>query len=207
MDGFSAPVSTNDKLIRSALRESLESRYKDDSKTKIIEELGLTHGMVRVDLVLVNGVIHGYELKSDLDTLHRLPEQMKVYNEVLDRMTLVVGKSHLHEAIRLIPDWWGVIMAKISENDEVVSLFTIREAEDNHGKSSLAIARLLWKNEALEILDGLERAGGVKSKPREAIYQRLAEVLDQESLCEKVRDRLLNRIGWRFEKLHMLNDD
>ena len=32
---------------------------------------------------------------------------MREYNAVFDKMTLVVGKHHLHNALDTIPDWWG----------------------------------------------------------------------------------------------------
>lgn len=190
-------LHTNDRIIRTALRKNLESLHEHDAHSKIFEEFGLTHGLVRADMVVVNGCIHGYELKSDLDTLQRLPEQMRVYNTVFDRMTLVVGKHHINEAIRLIPEWWGVTLAKISESNGAISLFELRESDVNPKKDSLAIARLLWRGEALNILEELGSAEGVRSKPREFVYKRLVEILQQEDLCDRVRNRLFERTGWR----------
>lgn len=193
------PVSlqTNDRIIRTALRRNLEKIHQNDVDSKIFEEFGLTHGVVRADMVVVNGCIHGYELKSDLDTLYRLPDQMQMYNSVFDKMTLVVGKSHLNEAIRLIPEWWGITLAKVSESNGVISLFDLRESDVNPQKDSLAIARLLWRNEALEILEELGRAEGVRSKPREILYKKLVEILTQQDLSDRVRNRLSTRTGWR----------
>lgn len=189
---------TSDKLIRPVLIEKLHSEHVGQHYS-IIEELGLTHGNVRVDMVVVNGITHGYELKSDLDTLQRLPEQMREYNSVFDKVTLVVGKKHLHEAIQIIPDWWGVMIAKISECDGALTLLTIRDADENRNKDSLAIARLLWRNEALSILEELESADGVRSKSRDVIYKKLIGVLNQEDLAKRVRERLFNRTNWRAE--------
>src|SRR3990167_10801492 len=112
-------VATNDASIRVVLRENLKDNYQNDPETAIFEELGVAHGAARVDIAVVNGIMHGYEVKSDLDTLRRLPEQIEVYNSVFDKMTLVVGKSHLYEAIKIIPDWWGVVVAKVDENGVV----------------------------------------------------------------------------------------
>jgi hypothetical protein len=55
---------------------------------------GLDHGQVFVDVAVINGEIHGYELKSERDTLERLPRQVEVYSAVLGRATLVVGASY-----------------------------------------------------------------------------------------------------------------
>jgi hypothetical protein len=187
---------TSDKLIRSALKKQLEKEYREDPNAKIIEELGISHGAARVDIAVVNGILHGYELKSDLDTLYRLPEQMRIYNSVFDQVTLVVGKSHLHEAVKLIPEWWGVVIAKKDTGNKVI-FQTIREADENHSKDSVSIARLLWRSEALFILEEVGQAKGLRAKPRKDIYERLATVVDQNFLSNKVRERLFLRTNWR----------
>ncbi len=194
---------TNDKLIRTALRNNLETLYHKDLHAKIIDELGIKHGAARVDIAVVNGILHGYELKSDLDTLNRLPEQIRIYNSVLDQITLVVGKNHLHEAIKIIPEWWGLVIAKIVDPEGGVSFCNIRKADDNPIKDSVSIARLLWREEALNILDELGEARGVRTKTRLEIYERLAMVLDQKTLCKKVREHLFSRINWRSDPKQM----
>ena len=153
----SATTSTYDRVIRIALKQKLTTelasyRLKSKCPADIIEELGVKNGAVRIDMAVVNGIMHGYEIKSDRDTLHRLPNQMNEYNKVFDKITLVVGISHLHEAINLIPDWWGLKLAKINPNNEVI-FYNIREAENNRIQNVISVARLLWREEALQILD------------------------------------------------------
>jgi hypothetical protein len=202
--------STNDKTIRAVLRNVLdkdleEYRAESGQPAEILEELGVRHGTARIDIAVINGVMHGYEIKSDRDTLKRLPEQMAEFNAVFDKLTLVVGKRHLYDAVNIIPDWWGIIIAKIDANCKVF-FQTIREAEDNQDQVGVSIARLLWKEEALQILEEQNKAKGVRSKPREFIYQRLANVLDAETLKEKVRDALLvSREDWRSDAPLILN--
>ncbi len=199
----SATTSTYDRVIRIALKQKLTTelasyRLKSKCPADIIEELGVKNGAVRIDMAVVNGIMHGYEIKSDRDTLHRLPNQMNEYNKVFDKITLVVGISHLHEAINLIPDWWGLKLAKINPNNEVI-FYNIREAENNRIQNVISVARLLWREEALQILEEKNMARGVRSKSREEIYKRLAEVVEIEFLKEKVRQTLLTaREDWRF---------
>jgi len=188
--------ATNDVIIRSALKKKLANHHVD-RKERIIEELGIRHGTARIDIAVVNGTMHGYEIKSDQDTLQRLPEQMDEFNTVFDKLTLVVGKRHLYNAINIIPDWWGIMVARIDANNEVV-FYTIREAEDNKEQIGISIARLLWREEALQILEEQNKATGFRSKPRDLIYERLASVLDTETLKERVRYTLLvSREDWR----------
>lgn len=197
---FNKRVSTNDSNIRAALKEYLEVIHSQDKALRIIEELGVRHGSARIDVAVVNGIMHGYEIKSDCDTLERLPEQMTEFNSVFDRVTLVVGKKHLYQAIHIIPDWWGIIIAKLDANDEIV-LQTIREPDENKEQDGVSIARLLWKYEALQILEDYDQATGVRSKPRELIYQKVASVLDTNIIKNVVRDILLySRKDWRADQ-------
>ena len=191
-------VSTNDKIIRTALRVYLKKLHENDNKLRIVEEFGVEHGAARVDFAVVNGVLHGYEIKSDRDTLSRLPEQMDSYNAVFDQVTLIVGKQHVYEALNLVPDWWGIFIAKIGANSSVM-FNRIREAKDNLSQCNLSIARLLWRGEALRILEEAGEADGVRSKPREYIYERLSTVFDQATLENKVRDVLFIRADWRSD--------
>lgn len=189
---------TNDSMIRVILREKLEKKHSKDKHVRIIDELGLHHGDARVDIAVVNGVMHGYEIKSDQDTLLRLPEQIQVYNSVFDKMTLVVGKSHLYEAIKIIPDWWGIIVAKADANGNVF-FNTIRKEENNKKQNQLSVAKLLWREEALRILEDIDEAKGLRSKPRDLIYTKLSTVLDQKTLNKKVRETIFFRADWRSE--------
>jgi len=199
--------STNDSIIREALKAELLNKHAGDHELKIIEELGISHGAVRIDLVVVNGVLHGYEIKSDLDTLKRLPEQMQEYNSVFDQITLVVGKSHLYDAINLVPDWWGITIAKTGMDNSIV-FCCIREPQNNNHQESISIARLLWREEALRILEEKNKAVGYRYKPREFIYARVASILDKNALRERVRRTLLSsREGWRSDSPLVLSGD
>lgn len=189
---------TNDSMIRVVLRKKLEKKHAKDKHVRIIDELGLHHGDARVDIAVVNGVMHGYEIKSDQDTLFRLPEQIQVYNSVFDKMTLVVGKSHLYEAIKIVPDWWGVVVAKTDTNGNVI-FNTIRKEETNKAQNQLSVAKLLWREEALRILEDIDEAKGLRSKPRDLIYTKLSTVLDQKTLNKKVRETIFFRTDWRSE--------
>lgn len=99
----------NDPEVRHALKRTVLSRYVRDPQSLVLDELGLRHGAARVDLAVVNGMIHGFEIKADRDTLYRLPSQASIYSSVLDRVTLVASSRHMKPALGLVPDWWGVI--------------------------------------------------------------------------------------------------
>ena len=201
---------TNDKTIRRALLRILDKellRYRKQGRdVQIFEELGVQHGTARIDIAIVNGIMHGYEIKSDCDTLHRLPEQVEEFNSIFDKISLVVGKRHLYQAMHIIPDWWGITMAKV-DVDKGVFFQTIREAETNQNQKGISIARLLWRSEALSILEGQNEAVGVRGKPREFVYERLAGVLDTDTLKKQVSSLLISREGWRSDALLLSGGD
>jgi hypothetical protein len=200
----SSSMTTNDRIIRAALKVELEKLHAGDDKLRIVEEFGIEHGAIRIDIAVVNGLLHGYEIKSDRDTLLRLPEQMDAYNSVFDQVTLVVGKQHLYDAINLVPDWWGITIAKFGSDGSVV-LNRIREAGNNAEQRSISIARLLWRSEALQILEDVGKADGLRSKPRELIYDRLCALFDLARLEDRVREVLFFREDWRSDAPLVLN--
>ena len=195
----------SDVEIRAAFMSSLLPSYLHDQRALVVEELGLRHGRARIDLAIVNGELLGFELKSDLDSLQRLPEQAMVYNSVLDKITLIVTERHLNAAIQQLPDWWGVLLAQLN-SDGAVLFSEVRSSRTNPLVEKVAVARLLWRAEALGILEELGAAERFRSKPRVEIYSRLADLLDAETLRLKVRQKLFLRSDWRPDALRVSND-
>ena len=196
----------NDYHIRTSLKRELLARYLNDPDTLIIDELGLMHGAARIDLAVVNGLLHGYELKSDRDTLERLPDQARIYNSVFDRITLVVGYRHAYEAIKMLPDWWGIKIAEMGLRGGI-HFISVRRALNNPSLDVLSVAKLLWRDEAISFLDEVASADGVRSKPREVIYKKLIKVVDSDLIRSRVRKQLRCRINRRFAVRQTLNDD
>jgi hypothetical protein len=185
----------NDRELRGAVKRRLRSRYADKPDILVFEELGLRHGSGRIDLVVVNGTIHGFELKSDADSLVRLPRQIKIYNSVLDKVTLIVGRRHVDEACKLIPACWGVTVATVGERGGI-SFSELRQARMNPLVESLAVAKLLWRDEALSLLVELGKEAGVRSKPRAFVYERLTQVLELEEIRKRICRQMKSRQKW-----------
>jgi hypothetical protein len=197
MHSLKKTAQTNDTIIREALVKQLENEYASNPEYRVIPELGLWHGASRVDVAVVNGILHGFEIKSDRDTLNRLPSQREAYNSVFDKVTLVVGAKHFVDAFKIVPNWWGIETAHLDENG-FVFFNTIREPGENPKQDEISIARLLWKNEALDLLESEGKAEGVRSKPRELVYTRVAETIEIEVLKKYVRNVLQSpRQDWR----------
>lgn len=184
-----------DSDVREALHMYLDNEHSQRAAdTLLVDELGLC-GQVRVDVAVVNGALTGYELKSAQDTLRRLPVQAAVYSKVLDYAHLVVAQNHVRDARSMVPGWWGLIEA--SWTGTSVALTPVLEGKPNPGVDPYSLAQLLWRDEALRELELREIDKGVRTKPRNVLWQRLANEVPVEELRSVVRNRLKSRTGWR----------
>lgn len=183
------PLSDTD--IRPPLKIRLMSSHRNEPDTVILDELGLRRGEARVDVAIVNGSVHGYEIKSDRDSLQRLTGQIELYGKVLDHATLVVGGRHLDKAVKILPEWWGVIHVEAARCGPRFKI--IRRAKKNPGRDARVLAELLWLDDAISLLaqHGLDR--GVRGKPRRIIWDRICEHLDIEVIASAVRVNLKAR--------------
>lgn len=176
--------------IRPVLRRSLFASTAGEDSV-VVEELGLCRGRVRVDLAVVNGSLHGYEIKSDRDSLDRLARQTDVYSKVLDQVTLVVGERHMAHAMDRVPAWWGV--TRVDDTAGGPELHLVRAEGENPALDPRALVELLWLPEALAILEARGQARGLKSKPRRLVWDRLCERLATEEIASAVRVHLKAR--------------
>lgn len=183
--------SIADPDIRAVLKTRLQTKHALEPDTVVVEELGLCQGQVRVDMAVVNGVLHGYEIKSDCDTLRRLPNQVVAYGKVLDRATLVVGARHLDEALGQVPTWWGVMKAEATAKG--LRLKEVRPGRKNPSRDPRMLAELLWRDEALALLEERGAVRGLMTKPRQLAWDRVAEVYDVNEIGDAVRARLKAR--------------
>lgn len=183
-----------DSDVRKAVLERLVSEHASDDSL-IVQEMGVWSGSVRIDVAVINGELTGYELKSERDTLARLPLQADIYSRVFDRLTLVVAERHEKKAAALIPPWWGVTIASTHASNVLLSV--ARTPHRNPSQDAYLIAQLLWKEEALAILGTFDLAKGWRAKRIRIIHERLAAELPLVRLTYEVRQKLKSRTyGW-----------
>jgi hypothetical protein len=184
-------ATLRDADIRPALRSNLLDKHADQLDTAIFEELGICRGRVRVDVAVVNGTFHGYEIKSDRDSLRRLDVQADVYGKVLDRATLVVGERHLSDALDLLPAWWGVLLIHPAASGP--RFRTVRRGRKNPRKDPRSLVELLWLEDALALLETRNIARGVRGKPRWFVWDRICEHFGVDEIAAAVRAQLKAR--------------
>lgn len=186
----------NDSQIRSALHGQVLQPYHDDPSCLVVDELGLSNGAVRVDVAVINGLLHGYEIKSPNDTLRRLSNQADMYSTVMDKMTLVVSENHYSKAASTIPKWWGILVCA-AVSDGRIEFYEDRYSAPNRGINPEAVARLLWRSEVEAILNDVGFDAKILRQPRSVLYKELVQCCTFTTLRETVSQTLRARKDWR----------
>jgi hypothetical protein len=186
----------NDAEIRQNFHRKILRRQHIRNDTLVIDELGLNHGRCRADIAVVNGHLVGYEIKSNSDSLRRLREQVKAYSAIFDRAFIVVGDRHIDKIQNSIPEWWGVIISSRGPKGAINFNMT-RRSQMNRSIDPVSVARLLWRNEAIEILHQKKLTPRMLRQPRAVLYKYLAELLNICELRKDIRKYLQKRRNWR----------
>jgi hypothetical protein len=174
-----------DADVRRAVKAWLVTEHGHERDARLVEEMGVWSGSVRIDVALVNGSLSGYELKSDSDTLERLPRQLAIYSRVFDYLYLIVGKKHIEKAQKILPNWWGIKIAV--QGDSGVRLLPHQEPSLNPSPDPYLIAELLSKDEAIGVLQKFKLDKGWRSKKIRLVHERLASELELRHLKDEVR--------------------
>lgn len=197
-----------DPDIRKVLYNSFLStkEFNKDLETLIIDEFDVCRGVSRVDIAVINDKLHGYEIKSEQDTLERLPMQIESYNKVFDKMTVVVSEKHLKKVNELVPEWWGIYCIISKANNKLV-LKKVRKSKVNKNVQLLEVVQLLWKDELIDILNNCGIKKGIKSKTRFALSELVIKNLPKKEIKKIVKLKLRIRTTWRAVELQQICDD
>ena len=190
----------NDTEIRHNFHRKKLRRQHTRKDTLVIDELGLNHGKCRADIAVINGHLIGYEIKSNNDSLRRLEGQIESYNSVFDKVSIVVGDRYINSIQSHIPKCWGVIVS-VRGSKGAVNFETIRKAQKNKSIEPISIAKLLWRNEAIEILQKKKLPPKILRQPRSVLYEYIANTLSLCQLRQAVRDYFKKRKNWRCPEL------
>ncbi len=181
--------------IRVVLSKFLHDKFVlHDPTCILLDEFGLCQGAARIDMAVINGQIHGFEIKSEQDTLYRLEQQLEVYSKTLDRLTLVTNKKHLAELRNVLPSWCGIMVVDAAGN-----IHEKRTAKKNRNIDPDSLVQLLWRDEAIDILRQLGQHKRL-SQPNRVLWERIASSITIEDLNARVRETLKTRgarVAWR----------
>jgi hypothetical protein len=182
------PTVLTEAVVRESLRQEVLATVP--RRAEAVYEFWVPRSNERADVVIIGTAMLGYEIKTDRDTLRRLPRQVEAYSRLFDRCTVILADRHLEAALAIVPEWWGV--ATILADRVPLSFRVVRSASPNRGVDPETLVRLLWRDEARSVLSAL----GADLDPRAsraAMWQLLLNLLDLDGLREAVRKALLER--------------
>lgn len=187
-------MNAND--IRAAFRSGPLRRYERCPDTLVIDELGLDCGLGRIDLAVIGGSIRGYEIKSGLDSLARLPAQLATYRQAVQQLTFVTVPGHLPRVGAGVPGWCGLVQARRGPRGGV-RFAPIRRARANPDLVPARLALLLWRRELAELLENRGFQPKELRRPRRELAGLLAAEFALPELTAAIRACMLRRTAWR----------
>jgi hypothetical protein len=187
--GGRTSVGMCDREIRFELDAWLANEFAYDTTTVICHELVIPRPSARIDVAVVNGLLAGYEIKSDLDTLLRLPRQVLSFSLVFERATLVTTATHAVKARALIPSWWGILVF-----DQTKGFLRIKRGRLNRGINGECAMHLLTRSELIEIAK--KHSCPVKRDMRKAVLAKIvSETVKMPLVMHSVRETLKSRLN------------
>lgn len=184
--------------VRRAMTQAI-SRRMGQRPHVLVPEVDVRWSIpTRMDALLVADRICGFEIKSDADSLSRLPRQIEAYGMVVERATLVVGDRLRAAATDLIPSWWSIWSAHW--RGDTVAIRQIRGGGLNPGISPLAVTSFLSRDDLVAALR--ERGYTRLSVPSvDELRLTFAAEFGAKAGLRYARTAMLSRQDWRDRSL------
>lgn len=121
-----------------------------------VSELFIDAFARRADLVMANGKLSAFEIKSDRDTLDRLDGQLETYMRLFEQVTVVCAERHQAGVEERVPDGVGVWVLAVDGRISVLrKAKTYTQASHHSWLSFLPVDEL----RSLLAVHGLQRSG------------------------------------------------
>lgn len=176
--------------------------YKNKLFNTIIHKYGLEDSVIldefnigrsKADMILLNGEVKIFEIKTELDDLSRLRKQIKDYQKFADKVSVVTHKKFVDAILNQWDD--STIGVLVLQNDGKIEV--VRSAIKDHTHFEFeTIFKLLRKSEYLDIV--FEVTGTIPSEPNTRIFRACYDLLSkldlgsfQKLVCQKLKQRKL----------------
>ena len=187
---------STDAEIRAALHRKALRAFHRCNDTLVIDELGLAHAKARIDVAVINGSMYGFEIKSAADTLTRLPQQLDLYEQCLEKLTIVCAEKHIPGVRDLAPRWCGITKVTKGPRGGIVFI-TVRKPKRNPNIQPYRLAHLLWRSEAVAILTQANASPKMLRAPRKTLYKSLAAKFSVAEITAFIKESMASRQDWR----------
>lgn len=183
----------NDPKIRSEFKRQYLQHVKPPCF--IADEVGLMGATSIADLVVITPTaLEGFEIKSGSDTLVRLPNQINIYSQIFDFVSIVTEPKYLAQIETMVPSFWGIIV--VEEHTDSVGFHSHRNPTLNDCIKPRKIAELLWKDEVRSILEK-RNIRGISRLNRAKLWDILSVSITRAELKEEVYKTLSSRTLWK----------
>jgi hypothetical protein len=191
----------NEGQIKTAVIDRLfASGALDDAV--LINEMVIANWSRRVDLAVANGHLNAFEIKSDLDTLRRLPGQLSAYLDRFDKVTIVTTQRFARIVSDMVED--RVEIWEASEIPGGVALKVFQRGRSVDVTSRNVLCGFLHKPEIATHLVA-QKISANSEMPRETLIK-LAESTSVRSLRKFVLSSLKSRYKHTFEHFRDARD-
>jgi len=171
--------------LKAAIIDRLFDRAHIDDDAVLISEMTVANWSRRADVVLANGSLWAFEVKSELDSLSRLPGQLDTFTANFEKVCVVCAPRFETGARALLPEGVGLWVA-----DEDGSL---RErVRPRYTRLTKTAAVGLMKANELRALLSCNGFTGVADLPRSGLVE-LAMQLPASDLASAARDAVKRR--------------
>lgn len=159
-----------------------------DGGSTIFEEFTCESG--RVDVLTTSQMLHGFEIKSDYDSLARVGFQIASYSRYCDALTFVAGPRLALKLLASVPVWCGVILAH--RGGLGISLVVLRTPKNNPRVDAQTSLSILGTAELRAIA---RRESQARPKTKQDAVRLLASIVPFARIREQLSESLRRRAG------------
>ncbi len=133
--------SLREPEIKAALIDRLFSEGLIADDAVVVSEMPVAGQSRRADLVLANGRLIGFEIKSDGDKTDRLQGQIDAYRKAFESIVVVTGPRHLDEVVATTPDCVGIFVL-VEDGSDALGARLVRWPQLNRMGTERAIRQM-----------------------------------------------------------------
>ena len=175
-------VYKNNLLLNIIKKESLKT-------TVTLNELKI--GSSKADLVLLNGCVRVYEIKTGHDDLSKLPKQINDYQKFAEKVYVVTDEKHV-EKLKIEYVNTDICIIVLDANNK---LQTIKEADNNTSLFDFdTIFKILRKKEYLDLFKN--NFGFIPNVPNTQIFRFCYKLLANKNIVD-FQKQVLNKLKER----------
>lgn len=183
-----------DPDLRAALTDRVARQYAGKEYLLVPELDVYAWEPGRLDAMLITDRLHGFEIKSDVDSLRRLPRQVEIYGPYLERATLITTGRHLEAAASMVPPWWG--LWTVSRRRDQLSVKVVRAGRLNSSVDPYAVSTFIYREALVKFLRD-RGATGLSKLDMWGLRTLLVQSYSRRQVLELARSVMLAHRGWR----------